>query len=65
MSPHREYGTPARLLFLAGQECGIKRSYMARARYAHGELRANLVRRAREANQALVRFLIAAQEIAK
>jgi hypothetical protein len=64
MSPHREYGTPARLLFLAGQERGISLCYIKRARCVDGELRNRLVRHAREANWALVRFLRAAQEIA-
>lgn len=60
---HREYGTPARMLFLAGQERGIRISYIARAKAASGQFRSELVRHAREANQSMVRFIRASQEI--
>lgn len=60
---HREHGSPARLIYLAGQEKGIAISYIARARSAQNGSRTTLVKLAREAQWEALRFLASAREV--
>lgn len=57
------FGSSNRLLFLAGQERGIRMTLMNRARGVGILARIPMVRYAREANHEMVRFLRAARSV--